>query len=276
MAIAAEMARQEQSTLLRVGPKRNRWRDLQRFDERLAAVDRRQAEVRAQLEEVKREREAEPAAYKAAIADWLQAGEKGEKPTSRLEELDRRIAELQAEAEAQGLVRERLLVERGEHVRTNRKRMAADVNKAVHAVEAEAQALVDQLEQKRQELLELRATEVWVRLFPDEKLASEPATQALAGARKSVQSRHLPGVEAGLSAPGVFALLREDARFCATVSTVDQAAALEGVSSARLTGREAVWEGPDEERARQKRERDARLEAYRREWGHLPPEWPAG
>ena len=50
-------------------------------------------------------------------------------------------------------------------------------------------------------------------------------------------------------------LLREDdAAFCAQVSTVDQAAAITGVSAGRLTGREALWSDSDEGRA----EHDAR------------------
>jgi len=35
--------------------------------------------------------------------------------------------------------------------------------------------------------------------------------------------------------------MRADARFCAEVATVEQAAALRGVSVATLTGREASW-----------------------------------
>jgi hypothetical protein len=48
-------------------------------------------------------------------------------------------------------------------------------------------------------------------------------------------------VKAGLIAEPVFELLRRDVEFCANVSTVDQAAALEGVSTAKLTAREATW-----------------------------------
>jgi hypothetical protein len=104
-------------------------------------------------------------------------------------------------------------------------------------------------------------------------MQNEPPTQTLVGAKKRVQSRHLPGVETPLPVHGIFALLRDDASFCASVSTVDQAAAIEGVSPANLTGRESVWGGSDEELAIQKREKEARIEAYKREWGFAPPEW---
>jgi hypothetical protein len=71
-------------------------------------------------------------------------------------------------------------------------------------------------------------------------------------------------------------LLREDVGFCASVSTVDQAAAIEGITTKKMTGRESIWGGSDEERALQKREKEQRLEAFRREWGYLPPEYPGG
>ena len=79
-----------------------------------------------------------------------------------------------------------------------------------------------------------------------------------------------------LPARGVFGLLREDAGFCAEVSTLAQGAAIAGVTPAKLTGREALWVGSEEHREREKREKEQRIENFRRQWGYLPPEYPAG
>ncbi len=43
-------------------------------------------------------------------------------------------------------------------------------------------------------------------------------------------------------AESVFALLRHDAQFCSQVATVEQAAALKGVSRDKLLGCEATWQ----------------------------------
>ena len=59
-----------------------------------------------------------------------------------------------------------------------------------------------------------------------------------------------------LLARSLFACLREeDAALCTQVPTVDQAAAIKGVSAVRLTGREALWSDSDEARAEAQRER---------------------
>lgn len=271
--ILGDLARQEQSALLRFAPKRNRWRDLNDFEQRLVEIEQRRARLLEDVQRLRTEREAEPGRHSAVLADWITGGEKGTKPLSRLEELDRQIADAQAEYEALGIAYERLLRERSDHVADNRDRMGADVTKAIEEAKADHARLVDQLEAKRQELLDLRATEVWVALFPDRTLANEPATTNLVGGRKAAQDVHLPGVPMALPADGVFNLLRADGRFAATVSTVDQAAAIEGVSGRRLTGRHSIWAGSDEDLERQRREKEERIEAYKREWGMAPREW---
>jgi hypothetical protein len=78
-------------------------------------------------------------------------------------------------------------------------------------------------------------------------------------------------------------LLRQDARFCEAVATLDQAAALEGKTVAQLTGREAIWGvgepdyvGPDfgaawggsaEEKAIAERVKDYTDATRKRIWG---------
>jgi hypothetical protein len=69
---------------------------------------------------------------------------------------------------------------------------------------------------------------------------------------------------------GIVNLLRADAEHCATVSTVEQAALIQGVSRAELKGDEAMWAGSDEDLARQKRERQRLIEQYERTWGVRP------
>ena len=237
------LASQEQSALLRIGPRRNRWRDLFEYEERLAELEQRRTALLEEISALNLQLQEEPGRHTAALARWMQEGERGDRPVSRVPEFEAAVGDRQAEYEAAGLTYDQLLRQRAEHVVSNRGRFASDVRKAKEKAQAEYVRLVDALEAARQELLELRSTEVWCGLFPSELLQNEPNTQTLVGGRKAMQEPLLPGVQAGLIARNVFELLRADVRFCSDVATVDQYAALEGVTARKLTGREAVWMG---------------------------------
>jgi hypothetical protein len=235
-------ASQEQAALLRIAPRRNRWRDLLEYDERLVELEQQRAALQEDSAALRLQINQEPARHTAALARWMEEGGKGERPVSRLPELEAALVDRQADYEAAGIRYDQTLRERAEHVAKNRGRFARDVQKAKDAAAAEYRRLVDELAAKRREVLDLRATEVWAGVFPSETLTSEPNTQAIVGARKAVQEPLLPGVQSGLMAESLFALLRHDVQFCAEVATVDQAAALKGVSRDKLLGREAAWQ----------------------------------
>jgi hypothetical protein len=235
---------QEQAATLRIGPRRNRWRDLAAFDNELVEIEQRRAALLEEIAALNMQLQDEPARHTAALAAWMEAGEQDERPASRAAELQAALADRQAEYDALGIQYDATLRRRVDHVTKNRGRFKRDVTAAKKKAAAEYKMLIDQLEAKRQELLDLRREEVWVRLFPSELLTSEPVTISLVGAHKALQKRHLPALEVqgGLEARRVFDLLREDGGFCSSVATVDQFAALEGKTAAQLTGREARWE----------------------------------
>jgi hypothetical protein len=208
----------------------------------------------------------EPARHTAALAQWLESGEKSERPTSRIPELE-------------------ALQRRAEHVDRNRGRFERDVRKAKATAAAGYRRAIDEAETARQELLDLRATEVWVSVFPSDTLLTAPPVLALAGARKAVQEPLFPGVKTALEAQKVFELMRQDARFCADVATVEQHAAIQGKTVAQLTGREATWQkaqtdlvGPDfpatwagspEEAVQAERQKVYRESLSKRLWGDV-------
>jgi hypothetical protein len=241
------LASQEQSAMLRIGPRRNRWKELHDFEQGLVEIEQRRTVLLEDLTALNLELANEPQRHTAALAEWMAAGEQGERPLSRVPALEAEKTERQAECDALGIRYDQMLRERAEHVQKNRRRLVADVDKQKQAAAAEYARLVDELQAKRQELLELRATELWCALFPSELLQLQPNTQNLAGASKRVQGPLLLGVEAPLPAANLFELLRADVRFCESVATVEQAAAIQGVSVAALTNREAQWRqgGPD-------------------------------
>ena len=241
----AAIAAQEQSAVLRIGPRRNRWRDLVEYEEQLVAIEQRRAALHEEITALNLRVNEEPARHTAALASWMEEGEKGERPTTRLAELEAARVERKSEYDALGVQYERTLRKRAEHVVRNRDRFVRDVQKAIAKKAEEQRKRIDELEQDRQELLDLRETQVWAALFPSELVTSSPPTGTIVGANKRAQEQHLPGVTWGLEAARIFALLREDIDFCASVSTLEQAAAMQGKTTAALTGREAQWQHGD-------------------------------
>lgn len=281
--IVAELASHEQTGLLNIGPKRNRWSELQAFDEQLVEAEQRREQLRHEIGELMTARNNEPARVAAALDAWLMGGQKGARPTSQAAALDQQIADLEAEYGALGIAHDRLLAERASHVEKSRKRMLADMREEIEAASSEYTALIDQLEATRRELLELRATEVWVAIYPSATLASEPSTAALVGARKALQGPLMPGLESGLVASSVFELLRADVGFCSSVATFEQAALEQNVPVSRLRRSDArwmdgrvdlvgpafasTWGGSDEEAQEAERVRDYQEQTKRRLWG---------
>ena len=186
------LASEEQAALLRVGPRRNRWRDLAEFEDKLAGLEQRRAALSEEIAALNLKLHDEPTRHTAALAAWLENGETGERPGSRVPELEQAIQDRQAEYDAAGLQYNKLLRERAEHVAGNRGRFQRDIRKAKAKAADEYAELVDRLEATRRGLLDLRATEVWVGLFPSEALTNEPNTEALAGAVKRVQEPLIP------------------------------------------------------------------------------------
>ena len=83
----------------------------------------------------------------------------------------------------------------------------------------------------------------------------------------------MPRTTGDLLAGGVFELLRKDARYFATASTLEQAAEMQGVSEGALRGKEAMWAGSDEDLAFQQREKKRLMEEHARIWGSPPAEF---
>jgi len=268
------LRRGEGSALARISPRRNRWPELRLIDERVAEIDQAQARASQELQETRERRQGAEPRHQAELADWLAAGQPGERPVPEAAELEERIAVLAAEIAAHDLVRERVLEERVAFVVQSRKALVRDVEKELEERRARCLELLDELEHARDDLIALAQTGAWARLYPSETLtAAPPYAGAIVGARLSLQERHLPGIKAQLPAASVYALLRADVDHCASAITVEQAAAAEGQTTSVLTGREASWAGRAEDHEREKAEKQQRIEDYTREWGIPPAEY---
>ncbi len=87
-----------------------------------------------------------------------------------------------------------------------------------------------------------REQALWAALYPSDLAQVFPAWAQLAtGLRKPVEQTL--GVKTLVPTTNVVAVLRADPEVLREVATQDQAAALRGVSAAKLIGREAQWKG---------------------------------
>jgi hypothetical protein len=115
---------------------------------------------------------------------------------------------------------------------------------------------------------------LWALLYPSETLQSDPPhMHALAGARLSIQQKHLPGVKAMLPAHAVYALLRDDADHLATVASVEQAAEIQGTTKAAISGSEPQWLDSDAQHEQERKDKERARKRFREEWGYDPPEY---
>jgi len=263
----------EQSMLARISPwGRNRWPELVRLEERIAEFDQRQEDVRTKLRELHERRGRAETDHAAAFAEWLHTDQVGAKPVSEAAELEAGIIEGNAELAALDNLRDRVLEEKIDFVRKHRKRLVQDAEQATGEARERYLRLVDELAQVREELIGLRTTTVWAQVFPSETLASQPPHAALMGGRLNEQEQHLPGLKRELPVYALLALLRADADYFSTVSTIEQAAIMQNTTPKALKGG-AMWAGSEEDVAWQKRDKERLIEMYERTWNMKPAEY---
>jgi hypothetical protein len=111
------------------GPRRNRMRELAEYEERLVALEQRRAGPSEEITAVNLQLRDEPARHTAALAQWMQDSEEGDRPAPRIPELEAAIADRQAEYEAAGRIYDETLRQRAGHVARNRDRLVRDVRK---------------------------------------------------------------------------------------------------------------------------------------------------
>jgi hypothetical protein len=233
----------EDTAHLSSGPRKRRWKELNRFD---AEHDQLQARHR---EAIERLREAEARLARApqddarALASWIAGGERGERPAPSLYE--RTTVRDAARMLADGIEVEigRLLRRRVDHVERHRAKMAADAARDVKALEARWLGAVRSLPGIREELLAARATEIWARCFPDPSSTSQPGFSPMLalGLRAPVEKAF--GLKTQVDFAAVVAALEADARTIVSLLTAEQAEAAGVVNENATPESEALWMG---------------------------------
>lgn len=263
-----QLANFERRGWLGVAPRRSAWPELEQIDSRIADLQTRHAETQERVRSLTEQRANAPLADANALAEWEMTGRKGAKPKPVTDTLNVQIAD--AERDRDGLERavDLALEEKAAYVARHRERLVTVAGQQAAAAHTRMLELVNELEQARNTLVELRSAEVWAALFPDAAAAGSPQTGLIA--RGLAEPMKALGLNPPLQIPAerVIELLRRDADVLLTAATPEQRAAIDGGTPDRANG--AVWANSPAAVEQHRRERHQALERYRKEWGHDP------
>jgi len=260
----------EQGTWARLNPRRSRWPELNRIDEKVNGLDQRRAGLVDELAVVNEQRATAEQRHADQLATWFQDGQRGERPGSDATVLDERLLDLRAEHAAVETLSEKALGEKIDFVKRNRRSLAKTAATEVQEARGAYEEAIDALERTRDDLIAARGNELWTLAYPSEALNVTAPTHSLAGGVKSVNNRWLPGLTSDIQAAALLGLLRDDGQYIATMTTVDLKAASLGIRPALLDDAQAFWGGSEEDLARQEREKVRARERHTTEFG-LPP-----
>jgi hypothetical protein len=260
------LAQLEEQARHRLSPRKNRWGDVARFDQRVAALEARRSEIQARLQALHDQLANATNTDAEALAAWIANGERGDRPESREPALKKQAAELTREADALVLAVGEELQRKADYVAKHRGRLAKDAQRHVDAAHARVVSLVAELERARDELAANREHELWALLYPHEAAARTPAMAMLAGGLKA------PGERLGLvqATPieRVHEALVADAGWLKQASTPEQRALLEGRDPKRKGG--GWWGNSEQGRDAERRDLQAIENQYIAEYGHEP------
>jgi hypothetical protein len=230
----------EQEHRFRLNPRRALWPALLEFDSRDAELRARDRETHEALEGARALLRGVDRRDADALARWELDERTGVKPEPERPELEQRIADLEREREGLRTAIGDVLGSRASFVERNRDRLVAVAEKFVDEAQARYVAAVEQLAGARAEVVDLRASELWAKCYPDEAAGQMPASQHLALGQRKLYPANL--ADRALDAGGVIALLRADAEALARAMTTAQRVLVERLDPRTAFIGDTVWD----------------------------------
>jgi len=267
--IGRTLAQAEQGALRRFSPRRS-WPELAEHDHKIAEADRNRETVNQRIQDLRAQLTLATVQDEQRLVDWLRE-ERGARPEPSARVLEQEIAQAEAELAARAAIVAQLEADKERFVARHRRRLFTDAEKATEAAQARYLAAIDSLASIREEIRSARQAAIYAQLYPSPNTGSEPPSSLVAG-RLDVMRRMIPGLSTTLDLGGILALLREDARYCATAATAAQASELAGRDVTQPTAEQggAIWVQTDEGREVERGEKREALERCKREWGTYP------
>jgi hypothetical protein len=238
----------EQNAWKRLSPFGNRWPEVVEFDMKVAELEMRQAEVSAELQQLRDRELVAPAADAERLAAWQLDGERGDRPEPGLPAIKQEITERQADYEALTVAIGRVLDDKASYIDRHRGKLVREADKQVEQAHAQYLELIAKLVSVREELSGLRRAAVIARLHPRQEAMIEPPA-GLVGGHPPTHKRY--GLGRVYQLNEIAELLRLDASWLRTAQTVEQHAAIEGIDPRQPRGVE--WSDDSEVKARKAR-----------------------
>ena len=264
--IRRELSSEEGSWLGRLMPKRNPWPELQELDEKIAALDAAQAAAGADAQRLEAELRDAEEQDRAVLAGWHVDGAEGKRPEATVPALREQLEQRQEDRDAFAEASTAAVAGKVEFFSKNRKALARRVAGLRAKSHTRMLELIDELERERDDLLELRDTELFALLYPAAEAATDVPRSLVLGLAQPM--RETIGQSTQLSADRVWALLRADADLIQSAINTEQKTALQGADP--HDPRSAVWAETDAGRERDRAEKREALERHKREWGDYP------
>ena len=256
----------EQQVRLLPSPRRNPWKAIDRFDERVAEVDAHQRELAAEAGRVAEELRVAPDRDGDALATWQLTG-KGSRPEPTVPALEQRARELAQAVEAMDRRRGEVLAEKAAFVRRHRKRLVREAEKAAAAARATYDAAIAAAERARAELADIRQAGLWAGLFGEAGQHLFEVPRGIAGGLRR------PLTQAGINNPvdvdKLWTLLREDAAWLEHATSAEQRAVMT-TGEEDDDSRAAVWAETDEGRRLAREDRERQIASFRADIGRDP------
>ncbi len=232
----------EQSTLARLMPRqRNRWPKLLEYEQRLAEFDGRQEVLRAELSELRQQRETAPERHALAVAGWFERGENGERPGSDADVLEQAIVTRDAELAAVDRLVAKLLMAKIDFVEKNRPSLRRTAEGATAKARATYEQAIDALAGAREQLLDCRSDQVWSELYPSETTRQTRGTEANLSLGLQAPVKRTLGITNQLPVTAIYEALTADAATIAERLTPEQRKEL-GVGPQATPEQEAMWD----------------------------------
>lgn len=269
----AELAAVEQSLIRRAIPAlKNRWPALIECDERLASLDVHAGGLAARIEQLRERLRHIDAEDADRFRQWVESGAQGERPEVQRPAAEAQLYDLEREAEGVRLAIERVERERVGCIVKHRRSLVRDSTALVERRRAEAEAALAEAERARQALCDAAEVKLWSRVYPDASASKVPPYGTL-GAGQTVANATL-GVDQAIAASTMYAAMRADIASVVDVLAPEHRQLLTDLGEAEAVDdpTAAAWVAEDAGKSQHRREIEAWMEAYRREYGALPAE----
>ncbi|MBA3382721.1 MAG: hypothetical protein H0T97_12795 [Actinobacteria bacterium] len=232
----------EQSTLARLMPRRrNHWPKLLEHEQRLAELDGRQEVLRAELSELRQQRETAPERHALAVAGWLERGEPGERPGSDADVLEQAIVTKEAELVAVDHLVAKLLAAKIDYVTKNRASLRRTAEGATAKARASYEQAIVALAGAREELLTCRSDQMWAELYPSETTRQSRGTEVNLSLGLQAPVKRTLGITTQLPITAIHEALKADAATIAERLTPEQREEL-GVGPQATPEQVAMWD----------------------------------